>query len=260
MKSTADRTVPSSSSRPPQGGATDRIVEILREAIVTLELQPGAVLDKATLTTRFGVSRFPVAEALNRLKAEGLVDIRPQSGSTVSLIRLVDVRENMFLRRALEAETAALLAGRRDAALAAELRRNLRYQNAAVEADDRAGFHLLDLSFHDLLIASSGFPRVRATVEKARMALDRVRRLLASPRRHAVSFQEHVAIVEAIEAGNAEAARAAMLAHIEGVMVELEALSVTNPQVFADRRTGTGGAVDATGKRGDGIGGLTGAN
>ena len=74
------------------------------------------MLDKATLTTRFGVSRFPVAEALNRLKAEGLVDIRPQSGSTVSLIRLADVRENMFLRRALEAETAALLAERDDAA------------------------------------------------------------------------------------------------------------------------------------------------
>ena len=114
MKSIADpvATALAPSARSSAGGATDRIVETLREAIVTLELPPGIVLDKATLTTRFGVSRFPVAEALNRLKAEGLVDIRPQSGSTVSLIRLADVRENMFLRRALEAETAALLAER----------------------------------------------------------------------------------------------------------------------------------------------------
>src|SRR4051812_33527284 len=179
MKSTADRIAPLSSARPPQGGATDRIVEILREAIVTLELQPGAVLDKAKLTERFGVSRFPVAEALNRLKVEGLVDIRPQSGSTVSLIRLADVRENMFLRRALEAETVAFLAGRSDAALTAELKRNLRYQNVAVDADDRPGFHRLDVSFHDLLIGAAGFPRVRAMVENARLALDRVRRLLA---------------------------------------------------------------------------------
>jgi len=57
----------------------------------------------------------------------------------------------------------------------------------------------------------------------------------ASPRRHVVTFQEHVAIVDAIEAGKAEAARTAMLAHIEAVMVELEAFSQTHPQVFADR-------------------------
>jgi len=237
MKSTADplSTALAPPARSSAGGATDRIVETLREAIVTLELRPGIVLDKATLTSRFGVSRFPVAEALNRLKAEGLVDIRPQSGTTVSLIRLADVRENMFLRRALEAETAALLADSNDAALVAELRRNLRYQNVAVDADDRPGFHRLDLSFHDLLIGAARFPRVRAMVEHARLALDRVRRLLASPRRHVVTYQEHVTIVDAIEAGNTEAARAAMLAHIEAVMVELEAFSQTHPQVFADQ-------------------------
>jgi GntR family transcriptional regulator, rspAB operon transcriptional repressor len=223
------------------GGATDRIVEALREAIVTLELQPGAPLDKASLTARFGVSRFPVAEALNRLKNEGLVDIRPQSGSTVSLIRLADFRENMFIRRALEAETVALLAARIDVPLVTELRRNLRYQNAAVEADDRPGFHRLDLSFHDLLVVAAGFPRVRATVEKARLAIDRVRRLLASPRRQVVTYQEHKTIVDTIEEGRVEAARAAMLAHMDAVMTELEAFSETDPQIFADLCVGCKG-------------------
>ena len=70
-------------------------------------------------------------------------------------------------------------------------------------------------------------------VENARLALDRVRRLLhaAPPRRH---LPGHVAIVD-IEAGNVETARTAMLAHIEAVMIELEAFSQTHPQVFADR-------------------------
>src|SRR5918994_3501916 len=113
------------------GGATERVVEALREAIVTLQIPPGAPLDKAVLTARFGVSRFPVAEAFTRLKAEGLVDVRPQSGSTASLIRLADVRENMFLRRALEGEAVALLASRNDAALLVEVDRNLRYQKSA---------------------------------------------------------------------------------------------------------------------------------
>lgn len=217
-----------------QGGATDRIVDALREAIVTLEIAPGAVLDKAVLSERFGVSRFPVSEALNRLKSEGLVDIKPQSGSTVSLIRLVDARENMFLRRALEGETVALLATRRDPEFQVEVERNLRYQKSAMEAGDREGFHRLDLEFHDLLISAAGFPRVRATVEKARLALDRVRRLLGSPRRHALTFAEHNAIVTALREGEAHAARAAMAAHIDSVMEELEDFSEAYPDVFAD--------------------------
>ena len=216
-------------------GATDRIVEALREAIVSLEIAPGAVLDKAELTARFGVSRFPVSEALNRLKAEGLVDIKPQSGSTVSLIRLGDAHENMFLRRALEAESVARLASMQNLPLLAELDRSLRYQQAAIQADDRIGFHELDLVFHDLLISAVGYRRVRAIVESARLMLDRVRRLLNSPRRHADTFVEHRAIVEAIRAGDPDAARAAMAAHIDSVMAELEAFSMTHPHVFADR-------------------------
>jgi DNA-binding GntR family transcriptional regulator len=216
------------------GRATEHVVDELRKAIVTLELQPGATLEKTALTASFGVSRFPVAEALNRLKAEGLVDIRPQSGTTVSLIRLADVRENMFLRRALEAETVAMLAARHDATLVAELRRNLRYQKAAFEAEDRDGFYRLDLAFHDLLIGASGYPRVRATVEAARLALDRVRRLLGSPRRHIVTYNEHCRIVDALEAGNGTAARTAMTDHIDGVLLELETFSESHPEVFAD--------------------------
>jgi DNA-binding GntR family transcriptional regulator len=215
--------------------ATDRVVEALRSAIVTLQIAPGAVLDKAELTARFGVSRFPIAEALNRLKSEGLVDIKPQSGSTVSLVRLADARENMFLRRALEAETAAHLATNRSAALLTELDRNLRYQKAAIDADDRPGFHELDLAFHDLLVGAVGYRRMRAIVESARLVLDRVRRLLISPRRHAVSYGEHCAIVEAIRAGDPEAARVAMAAHIDSVMIELEAFSQEHPEVFADK-------------------------
>lgn len=217
-----------------QGGATDRIVEALREAIVTLEIPPGTMLDKVALAARFGVSRFPVSEALNRLKAEGLVEIKPQSGSTVSLIRLADARENMFLRRALEGETVALLARRGDPDFLVEIERNLRYQRSAMEAGDRQGFHRLDLEFHDLLVSAAGFPRVRATVEKARLALDRVRRLLGSPRRHALTFAEHNAIVDAMRKGDAESARAAMAAHIDSVMDELEEFSEAHPEVFAD--------------------------
>jgi len=221
-------------SRTAGGGATGRVVDALREEIVTLTIAPGTALDKAVLARRFGVSRFPIAEAFNRLKAEGLVDIRPQSGTTVSRIRLTDARENMFLRRALEGEAMLALADRFEGALAAEIERNLRYQKAAVEADDRQGFHRLDLEFHDILISAVGHPRMRAIVEHARLALDRVRRLLITPRRHALSHAEHLAILEALTAGDGQRARTAMAAHIDSVMGELETFSLEHPEVFAD--------------------------
>jgi DNA-binding GntR family transcriptional regulator len=153
----------------------------------------------------------------------------------VSLIRLADVRENMFLRRALESDAVALLASSATPALREEIERNLRYQHSAMEAGDRPGFHRLDLEFHDILIRAVGYPRVRATVEHARLALDRVRRLLSTPRRHAASYLEHLWVFDAIRDGDPARARDAMAAHIDSVMSELEAFSITNPDVFADR-------------------------
>src|SRR5687767_15363993 len=95
---------------PAGGGATARVYEALRHAIASLRLPPVALIDKTALCRELGVSRFPVSEALARLKADGLVDIEPQRGSRVALIRLADARENMFLRRALEAAAVRSLA------------------------------------------------------------------------------------------------------------------------------------------------------
>lgn len=216
-------------------GATDRVADALRQAIVTLEVAPGTPLEKTELTTRFGVSRFPISEALNRLKSEGLVDIRPQSGSRVSLIRLADVMENLFIRRALEADVAEALARAPYARMMEDLRRNMRYQKAAMEANDREGFHALDTAFHDRMVRALDYPKLRVTVESVRLGLDRVRRLLSSPRRHVVTYAEHLAIIDALERADPPAARAAMAAHIDAVIAELKTFSREHPEVFADQ-------------------------
>jgi DNA-binding GntR family transcriptional regulator len=220
---------------PSRGNATGRVVEALREAIVSLELEPGAMLDKAALCDRLGVSRFPVSEALSRLHAEGLVEIVPQKGTIVSLIRLQDARENMFVRRSLETEAVRQLAPKIGDDTLTPLRRNLRYQKAAVDAGDQAGFHKLDLGFHEILLDSLGFPKVRAAAESARLGLDRVRRLLASPERHARTCLEHERIVEALAAHDGEPAARAMTSHLEAVMVQLISLANKQPGLFADR-------------------------
>jgi DNA-binding GntR family transcriptional regulator len=219
---------------PQRGGATARVVEALREAIASLELPPGAYLDKAALCARLGVSRFPVSEALSRLQVEGLVQIQPQRGSVVSLIRLADARENMFLRRALEVEAVRTLAPIATAELRAGLRRNLAKQAVALAAYDRASFHALDLDFHEMILDALGFHKMKQTVEYARISLDRIRRILTSPDIAAATRNEHQHIVEAIETGDGEKAANAMRAHLDAVMVRLMALAEKQPNLFTD--------------------------
>lgn len=218
----------------PKGGATARVHAALREAIVQLDLKPGETLDKQVISARMNVSRFPVSEAMNRLAAEGLVDIIPQSGSRVALIKISDARENMFLRRALEAETVRVIAPDISSALIEKLTSNLRYQQAAIAAQDLRGFHDFDLAFHAALQDQLGFGRVRAAVETARLGLDRIRRLLNTRRRLELTLAEHQAIVSALAAHDGDAAADAMHRHLDAVMAELESFARVMPDLFAD--------------------------
>jgi DNA-binding GntR family transcriptional regulator len=193
-----------------RGGATSRVYEALRAAIATLKLPPGALIDKAALGQQ-------------------------QKGSRVALIRLADAHENMFLRRALEAAAVRSLAPAIAEDTLFALKRNMRYQKAAVEAQDPDGFHKLDLEFHEILLDALDFPRVKAAVEAARVALERVRRLLASARRLALTLDEHERILAALEARDGERAAEAMVRHLNAVNRELESLARKRPEIFADR-------------------------
>src|SRR6185436_1962380 len=69
-----------------RGGTVQRVQDVVRDAIVRLELPPGTAIDKAALCARLGVSRFPVSEALGRLAAEGFFEVLPQRGTRVARI------------------------------------------------------------------------------------------------------------------------------------------------------------------------------
>lgn len=208
-------------ARQGRGGTVQRIQDIIRDAIVRLELPPGTFLDKAALCARLGVSRFPVSEALGRLAAEGFVEVLPQRGTRVALVDMADCHQAMFIRRALEAQTVRSVAPHADALLLAELERNLKEQEVAMRRDDRARFHELDLELHELLFDALGFERVKSVVETARASLDRMRLFMCTPQRQASTFTEHAAIVKALMSRDPDQAVRAMEAHLDAVMTEL---------------------------------------
>jgi GntR family transcriptional regulator, rspAB operon transcriptional repressor len=226
-----------------RGGVTLWVTERLRRAIVTLELKPGEVLDKAALCARLGVSRFPVSEALARLQSEGLVDIAPQRGSAVSLVRIGDVQDYMLIRKALECEVVRAVSGSVTQSLLARLADNLVAQRHAAAADDRETFHNLDLAFHEMLVDGLPYTKLRTGIDAARAYLDRARRLIISPRRLAFSLSEHQAIHDALAKGDGIGAVGAMRAHIDSVMAELFDFARDRQELFADGGAGSANAM-----------------
>ncbi|MGN6099668.1 MAG: GntR family transcriptional regulator [Devosia sp.] len=217
-----------------RGNVTASVTDELRRAIVTLALKPGETLDKGAICDRLGVSRFPVSEALARLQTEGLVDVAPQRGSTVSLVRLWDVAEYMLIRKALEAEAVRVSCGDQSGDLLEALEGNLEAQRDAVARDDRETFHGHDVDFHDLLFTGMRFGKIKTAIEGARANLDRARRLIITPRRIAYSLAEHQAIYEALRRNDSGGAVAAMRAHIDSVMAEVFDMARDHPELFAD--------------------------
>jgi len=193
----------------------DAVYSELKEAILTGVLEPGCLIDKAILCEKLGVSRFPVSAAVSRLAYDRLVDVAPQHGSFVSRISLNDVRERLFIRSALEGEIAAEAARRMTRADKDALAVNLTEAKAAVEADNRAAFYAADVAFHQVMTTRLGMARASEILDGLRVHLERARRLLMSPPgRIREVLHEHEAIVEAIEAGDAPAAREAMKRHL----------------------------------------------
>lgn len=229
-------------AREGRGGTVQRIQDLIRDAIVRLELPPGALIDKAALCARLGVSRFPVSEALGRLADEGFVEIVPQRGTRVARIDLADCRQAMFIRRALEADAVRTIVARAPASLFATIEENLEAQQRAMKLNDRARFHALDLEFHALLLDELGYERVKAAVEAARANLDRMRLFLCTPVRQAATFAEHQQIAAALRDRDAASAGRAMEAHLDAVMAELVDFAADHPEAIAGEGRDTAAA------------------
>jgi DNA-binding GntR family transcriptional regulator len=222
----------SSSPKGARGHLASDVEAALRDAILNLEFEPGAMLEKQAICDKMGVSRSPVSAAMARLAEEGLVEVLPQRGTRVTRIALADIRQHLFIRAALEAETVFSIAKGAPEELLDALDANLDGQQRAIDAGDRKAFHTLDLQFHELLLDALDLPRVKAVVGTARNTLDRARRLMASPSRQLATLKEHARIVEALHAHDAERASRAMRAHLDSVAAVLHRFARRKPELF----------------------------
>lgn len=195
--------------------AADEISEALENEIVEGILPPGTRLEEPALAERFGVSRTPVREALQRLSASGLVDLKPRRGTQVlnpSIGRIVEMFEVMA---ELEAICARLCARRAGPDLIAVLRDWLAQCGRAADAGDVSAYYTANRGFHSAIYRGAGNGFLAEQAELLHIRLTPFRRLqLRVPRRLRQSLAEHTRIVDAIEAGDEDAAERAQHAHI----------------------------------------------
>lgn len=213
---------------------SDRLADRLGKDIGAGRLRPGERLPtEQRLAAAHGVSRTVVREAVHQLKSRGLLRSRQGSGVFVTAAppgealtldlavigSIDDVLQIREVRRALEAETAALAAERATRAHVAALRRALRAIDRSA-AESRDGVEE-DLAFHRLLAEAAGNPhfgRLLEFLEQYTLEAMRVTRRNDATRADFVEAVrlEHRAIVDAIAAGDAPLARRRATQHMRG--------------------------------------------
>jgi DNA-binding GntR family transcriptional regulator len=192
----------------------DRVYETLEEMIIYGALAPGQHLVEAEIAKQLGVSRIPVREGLQLLARDGWIDLRPRQGAFVHHPEVREVNDVFTVRTLLEVESTKLAAGKATADSIRALREIQQTGSDALSGGDERKLVMLNSQFH-ALITRIGENQVLAELIAR---LDKRIRWFFAPvvkSRGSSSWKEHLAIVEAIAAGDAERASEAMRTHAE---------------------------------------------
>ncbi|TXK35440.1 GntR family transcriptional regulator [Nonomuraea sp. C10] len=191
--------------------AVGALVDALRGRVLSGEIEPGTPLPEQEIAAAYGVARPTVREALARLVHEGLLRRERNRSAYVPEVTPADLDDLMFVRRPLEGLMADALAGRRVPEADAALDRMAALDPGAPWSESVAEH----MALHEALIEAVGSPRLvrlyGALAAETRLGLVRLRRVYED---RDVLVREHRELLDAIATGPADAARAAVAAHL----------------------------------------------
>ncbi len=202
----------------------DESYDRLRRAILTGELQPNERLVELELSGRMGLGRTAIRTALVRLEADGLVERERHRGAKVRLVSEGEAAEIVETRAVLEglcARQAALHATSEDIERLREILANMR---RLLDGGDLMGASDEQAVLHRTIAELSGHETARRLILGLNSQMVRYQyRPILVPGRPRDSFAEHTAVVDAIAAGDGDAAEEAMRAHLANVAGTLPA-------------------------------------
>ncbi len=188
---------------------------LLHGLLTTLAYKPGEYLNIASLMDDLSMGRTPINHALHRLSNEGLVQILPRKGVVVSPLSIDDALHMIDVRLANETLCARLAAQHITAEEVAQLRRVAAAFDAAVAQRKVAEMMRLDRSFHEMIAAASRNPVLMDVLRVLHGKSQRFWAISLSTHGHVFEVQdEHVQILDALAAGDADAAEQCVKAHV----------------------------------------------
>ncbi len=200
-------------ARPAKSLAT-QVTEFIRDAIVEGRYPLGEALSELKLAAEFNVSRTPVREALTTLQAQGLIEIRPQSGSFVFMPSEEDVGELAEFRRVMEVTALRFCFARRREEALRQMRDAVEDMQRAQDADDHLAVARADTAFHQAIAENSANEYLVGAYRlmSGRVAALRTHNLLSTGKVRDSSLSEHRALVTAFAKGD--------LAYAEDILAE----------------------------------------
>ena len=193
----------------------DSLRSRLEGEIASGKLGPGTRLDETRLAARFGVSRTPVREALQQLSTAGLVELRPRQGAVVAAMTVQQMLQMFEVMAELEAFCARLAARRispREREALSEAHETCR---ALAQTRDPEAYYDENRRFHEVIYAASHNDYLAESTRSLRNRLQPYRRFqLTQSGRIEKSLAEHGEVVDAILAGDGDAAATAMRGHV----------------------------------------------
>jgi DNA-binding GntR family transcriptional regulator len=209
-----------------------RAYRLVRERVLKGVYPPGAALSRRRLADEFGMSLLPVAEALQRLVNDGLLESRPRVGTRVRTLQRDELRDRYNLREALESQSARLFAGVSNARERGEMMRMAQkldgyYADSIGRESDREyrlAVRQHHVRFHLRIAEIGGSPLLRQAIEREQDLLfcwlsDTAAQVHPLPARY------HSELAEALCSGDVARADEAIRQHIRYALDELMKLS-----------------------------------
>lgn len=185
----------------------EKILEDIRDAIVSGEFKAGCRISEPDLTERYGISRTPIREALRQLESEGYLKVIPRRGAIVSEFNRKEVEEFYAIKGVLEGYAACCACEKLSLKDLYRLQAiNDKLAELAQSGDVRGFFKIHD-DFHEVFIRASKNEKLHELVSNLVTKFQLLRfSSLSLPGRMATSVQEHNKIIDAFRNKDAELA------------------------------------------------------